>query len=867
MKKRRILIKILLAALIALAAFSAFAACNKDDNGKPDADIIDDEPDVMPEKTVTATKLVTYDGPNLLDASDKVSVKVEGTPLFVYETRVNHDRMFSYASPNTTAQVVVFDFEGRVKVEVEVNGAAAVSEAVVRPFVMGVTPAVVGNKISFTLDYPASYTLEYLDDGGEPAYKNALHIFANPLETEPVDAENIPENTVYIGPGVYMAGAIPVKSNTTVYLAGGAFVYGQIRAELVENLTICGRGIISGAIFRRQSAPEYTLPIEIRSSNNVTIRDIAILDPAGWAVTIYKCDGVNIDNLKIITARANGDGISLQSSKNVTVSGGFVRSWDDSLVVKNVDRGTTSNIVFNGVTVWTDLAQSCEIGFETNGATMDSITFKNINIIHNFHKAALSIHNADDAAISNITYKNITLEDGQMLGDNRNDGLNDYFIDINIGYSAEWSKTPKRGPVTGVTFRNIKVINLADTVVSRIQGEDSGAMVSGVDILHLTIEGKNITSKEDLKLATNNQTSDISVMSAGAATGAKKILPYILALTSESVEKVSVPGKIQQGLEVPDFAILDLPESYMGAKIDIAGVEISATHGVGAGLTAPWDDGSGAFETAGSPAANLIDGNRATSWVAKPWTGEADEFAAITFNFNRKVKPGVIRVKFAENATFYNEYYLGVRARINAGMSSFPSALSPQYFTSSPATGNYFDIKLSSALECYELQLRIFRRVGAAAPAVLAINEIEFYPNSLSTRAPVESSEHNDVYVPEFAVDGNDNTYFEAKTVDAYMKIDLGAVYTLQHINLHLPALLTWEPRYQTIEIQISQNGTDFTTLFAAASYLFDPMTGNKISLAVAGAAEARYVKLVWSENTSLGGYGAQLSEIYVYGE
>ena len=32
----------------------------------------------------------------------------------------------------------------------------------------------------------------------------------------------------------------------------------------------------------------------------------------------------------------------------------------------------------------------------------------------------------------NVTYKNITVEDAQMLGDDRNDGENDFLIDFKI---------------------------------------------------------------------------------------------------------------------------------------------------------------------------------------------------------------------------------------------------------------------------------------------------------------------------------------------------------------------------------------------------------------------------------------------------
>ena len=46
------------------------------------------------------------------------------------------------------------------------------------------------------------------------------------------------------------------------------------------------------------------------------------------------------------------------------------------------------------------------------------------------------------------------------------------------------------------------------------------------------------------------------------------------------------------------------------------------------------------------------------------------------------------------------------------------------------------------------------------------------------------------------------STYWEAKTSkDAYFIVDLGEVYNVSHIVLHLPPLLIWEMRTQEIEI------------------------------------------------------------------
>ena len=69
------------------------------------------------------------------------------------------------------------------------------------------------------------------------------------------------------------------------------------------------------------------------------------------------------------------------------------------------------------------------------------------------------------------------------------------------------------------------------------------------------------------------------------------------------------------------------------------------------------------------------------------------------------------------------------------------------------------------------------------------------------------------------------------------------------------------------IEILFSLDGKEFASVVAPTTYLFDPQTGNKNSILLEEMKTARYIKLAWSSNSSLGGYGAQLSEIYVYGE
>ena len=93
----------------------------------------------------------------------------------------------------------------------------------------------------------------------------------------------------------------------------------------------------------------------------------------------------------------------------------------------------------------------------------------------------------------------------------------------------------------------------------------------------------------------------------------------------------------------------------------------------------------------------------------------------------------------------------------------------------------------------------------------------------------------------------------------------MGQTENVKYINLHVPPTLLWEKRTQTIEILGSIDGVTYEVVKVATEYTFDPVTGNMVSIVLDKACAMRYIKLVYTSNSS--GYGAQISELYVYGE
>ena len=430
---------------------------------------------------------VIYPYPEGMASSAPCLVKVNGVDNFVYETNVN----FRHESPSGNAEDVMefektpvasFDMDGAVTVTVTLPG-QEITTAKVTPQAAGITPKIKGDTVTFKLTQPSQYTVEFND-----SQHGALHLFANPLE------ENVPSasdpNVLYYGPGVHEVGQITMQSGQTLYLAGGAIVRGWVVGNNLDNVTVRGRGYFDGSIYPRYKedgvSSNAKVPLNFSKCTNLTIDGIGCMDPAGWTVNTYHCTDVLVNNVKIISSRQNGDGITTQSCTNQTATNCFVRSWDDSLVVKAYE-GNTQNITFDNCILWTDLAQSCEVGFETRGDVMENITFKNITVLHNYHKAVMSVHNGDHAVIRGVTFRNIVVEKAEM---GEGDGWN-YLFDLQVADTI-WSKEDERGRIEQVTFDNIRVL-AGRTPYSRLEGFDAAHGIDGVTFRDVWVLGRPVT--------------------------------------------------------------------------------------------------------------------------------------------------------------------------------------------------------------------------------------------------------------------------------------------------------------------------------------------------------------------------------------
>ena len=129
----------------------------------------------------------------------------------------------------------------------------------------------------------------------------------------------------------------------------------------------------------------------------------------------------------------------------------------------------------------------------------------------------------------------------------------------------------------------------------------------------------------------------------------------------------------------------------------------------------------------------------------------------------------------------------------------------------------------------------------------------------------IEASSYTQVYNAPKAVDGKTDgaSYWEGKSdYPNTLTVDLEQPTKIHTIRLALNPLAIWGKRTQTIAVNISNDGTNFSELVSSTEYNFDPDTGNEV-LITFNETEARYAQLVITENTGAG--GGQIAEFEVY--
>jgi len=325
-------------------------------------------------------------------------------------------------------------------------------------------------------------------------------------------ASGATQDILYVPPGKYKVGELWLKSHMTLYLAGGAVLYGSdatadfdtgsgginiegcshgmIRMYGISDTKVLGRGVLdaNGKLIRSKNDTKINL-FKIEQSSNILIDGVTVRDPSFWNTLIYRSDLVTIQNYKMINCRPttttynNTDGVDFDESTNGKLSNAFLYTGDDSMATKNEEAtGTidTKNILHEKVVSYSN-SVGCKIGTKTMGKTIDGVVFRDIDVI----KAgrALNIDAYDTAVVQNTKFEDIRIEaaDSSMIALSEDD-------------PPTWRTAANTSIIKDTYFTNVssavkKPINL--------HGRSASVNITGVHFSNLSVQGKAVTSQTD----------------------------------------------------------------------------------------------------------------------------------------------------------------------------------------------------------------------------------------------------------------------------------------------------------------------------------------------------------------------------------
>lgn len=509
-----------------------------------------------------------YPAPEGIKGAEDYTVEVNGKPLFVYNVLVSKG----------DAAMTYFDMSDPVTIKVTSKN--PIHSAYIGPKSYGIIPDIKGNTITFTLREPRKIVIcidpdewlnTYIQDtvvrhlgysGKYPTPRcRELHIFANSIETTKPDPKD--PNVIYYGPGVSTAGDIWLKDNQTLYIAGGAYVYGRIRANGKHNIKVLGRGIIDNPIGvdpGNSGALNYGLLRFYGCSDAIISGIIMVRSKNSWLCVLKNsCRNITIDNVKIFNQYPGGtDGIDICSCQDITVNDCFVRAADDNIVLKGDEgQGNVERIRITNCSIWSDGCRSLRIGPDNPIDKIDDIVWKNIDIIKHIDTShpVIGIEIGDHASASNILFENIRIEE--------NGGTP--FIMLYVGPDY-YMHDSVRGHLKNVTLKNVNITDgpypsltslwpgAADGILIGIYGFDPEHQVENVTFENCHMLGKLITKPEDGNIQIREFAKNIRFIPPADGTPAASfnVLPHDAVAVGQPV-KFDASGSLLPESEIASY--------------------------------------------------------------------------------------------------------------------------------------------------------------------------------------------------------------------------------------------------------------------------------------------------------------------------
>ena len=253
---------------------------------------------------------------------------------------------------------------------------------------------------------------------------------------------------VTVPSGIFLTGAINLRSHVELYLNRGAVIRGSLRipedyphraliyADNIEDAGISGNGVIDGY----SNHPSYKERFRVNDGKRprgiffnrckrMSLHDFHIRNAGSWTVRLLGCDGVDINGISIYClTQGNNDGIDVDA-KNVTISNCNISCDDDGICLKSdlpdfmPENITVTNCVIASNCNPIKLGTSSYSGFRNVVFSNCVVRRTEESVIWDWGKeyrkvdsgthtglSGITVQSADGGVVENISFYNIVME-------------------------------------------------------------------------------------------------------------------------------------------------------------------------------------------------------------------------------------------------------------------------------------------------------------------------------------------------------------------------------------------------------------------------------------------------------------------------
>jgi polygalacturonase len=298
---------------------------------------------------------------------------------------------------------------------------------------------------------------------------------------------------VVVPEGVYLTGSIVVGANTTLALEHAANLLGSpdiadyplvtirwegefrsghralISAAQAGHVTISGPGSIFGPPISvsRLRNPRGPALIELTECTNAVLEDFASQYQQLWSVHLLFCDKLTASGLTIRSINVNGDGMDVDSCRNVVIEHCTIDTGDDAISLKS-GRGLaavklgrpTENVTIRDCSLTSSLYAAIGIGTEMSGG-IRNVRVENCVMAGRQNCIFIKSRDGRGGFIEDITFENLIVNNSPTLA-----GID--LLKKGIQASDPVPGTVEKWPlVRNLAFNHIRVNHVSELVAGK----------------------------------------------------------------------------------------------------------------------------------------------------------------------------------------------------------------------------------------------------------------------------------------------------------------------------------------------------------------------------------------------------------------